>query len=134
MLTVFTLHAGLSALPGVPPSPLTALRRDGLVSLSQRRSRSERSRIVPDYVVKSSQLPAFSCQPSRVPLRGKLPFLSALSWKLEAGSWKLEAGSFQLNILQTVVSSFHDSTQHLRAFAVDLAIGSDKGIMVKPHG
>ena len=39
-----------------------------------------------------------------------------------------------LNILQTVVLSFHHSTQLLRALPSDLAIGAGKGIMVKPHG
>ena len=46
-----------------------------------------------------------------------------------SGSWKLEAGSFQLNILQTVVSSFPLNTQLLRALFC-----WEKRIMVKPHG
>jgi hypothetical protein len=29
----------------------------------------------------------------------------------KAGNWKLVTGNFQLNILQTVASSFHDASQ-----------------------
>ncbi len=75
-----------------------------------------------------------------------------------AGSWRLETGSFQLNILQTVVLSFHSSgrspggatadashaglprrsSQRERRRACTLPLppsgGSTNELMVKPHG
>jgi hypothetical protein len=50
-----------------------------------------------------------------------------------AGSWELEAGNFQLNILQTVVFSFHLSRHSSRASERRRTCIVNKE-MVKPHG